>query len=859
MRIARNGVLLLMVTFVSLLVLSLPAQAALSTALTYPTHDTLYTGGGGALETDLTIWGGTEPYTVTANNGNIRIDKISAVRFRIRPVTAGTTVVTVKDAAGATATRTFTVANPLQYKHSTSTFTIGEKFTVTVSGGIPPYTLAPQPANTATVKAISPNVFEITPLDTYVQFQVRDSKGGNTMFRISATAKTAFVAPLKLSFSSYSFDKGKSTQLVVSGGTPPYNALANKTGVTIAPVGSPATTTTFTVTGTSVGAAVITVSDSKGQKVSGTIEVKSTAPTLYSRWDTQPGTSSQNSYWLGTSAEMTPQGGLPPYTVTSPDGLVTITSLGNNKYRIAFVKLGEGIVRITDSDGNQVDSRIKVVQLSLALKISDGPINMGGWKNVDISGGTAPYTVVSSNPAIARIDKGSLYCWVWGVSAGTAQITATDAKGVKGQITVVVSNAQSLLLTAPLAIYSGEKGELLIKSGNPPYTVTTSTNLTAAANGKDASGSYRYLLTAGTVGTATVTVKDAKGQSETRTIRITAGSSQPTPTGPPLTILVSKDPLLVGETGNLAISGGTAPYTVTTSDSGIQIIKAANGTYQIKALQSGSRMYTVTDSKGQKQVRYVSVSPATYQRLGATLANTSMTVGGTTRLTVTGGDQPYTVKEATIGGILTITPDGGGYKVTGNKQGLAKIMVTDRSLSSVVLEVDVKPALAVAGPANLTVGTSSILIVNGGTAPYTATVDKPSVMTIQPKANGEYTITAREASTVTVTFKDSKGAAATKTITISPPKPPKLDAVASNNTIYLVPTATNRNFCIITVNGGQGNYQLAASPAIVTIAPQGKTATGSMAYAITARARGATTLTITDQSGQRTNVTIRIL
>ena len=769
-QIVKHSFALVVMTFFSLLILTLPAQAALSLNLSYYNHDTLYTKLNNT--TDLTVSNGTAPYTVTASNSNLKVEPVpgSAVRFRITALAAGKTVVTVTDSKGVTATKEFTIANSVEFKLSTATFAVGEKFTATITGGIPPYTLKVNRPNTGTIRALSANTFEITPQDTAVSVEVRDSKRGNTMFHITAKAKTDFVAPLKAWFSINPIDVNMSTGLSIAGGTAPYTVSASNTNVTVTPVGPAATTINYSVKGNTAGSTVVTVRDSKGNQVANTITIRSNAPHLYS-------IITATTVNIGQFVDFQPMGGVPPYRVTAPAN-VTISPLASNKFRITGVTPGKIRITITDASGTQAGTDLTVIAPSFALSLSPEPVGVGQGRSFTVSGGKAPYTVVSANPGIARIEARSAYYLVWGVSPGTTQIMVTDSTGTRTQGNVVISGTKSLNITAPSSMLRGGRDYLLIASGNPPYTVTSSSHLTVAPQGKDSAGQDKYLLTANVPGPATVTVRDSKGQTVTRNITVTDSVALTFPDFPEGTLRA----IDVGQTTRVIVSGGTAPYTVTADKpSAVTIQQQSVGQYSIIGREAGVIGINVRDQKG----------------------NT-------------------------------------------------------RSLS---LTVRALPTLTVAGPSAMTVGQTATLTLIGGAAPFTATPSGGQV-TLTRQDEKRFQIVARTPGTVTITVRDGKGTVKTLPITVSPPKAPetpKLEAVASNNTIYLVPNAVNRNFCVVTVRGGQGSYQVTASPAIVAITPQGKTATGSFAYTISAKARGATTLTITDQSGQRTNVTIRVL
>ena len=59
---------------------------------------------------------------------------------------------------------------------------------------------------------------------------------------------------------------------------------------------------------------------------------------------------------------------------------------------------------------------------------ASNPVAVGQGRGFGVSGGKAPYTVVSANPGIARVEARTNLYMVWGVVAGSTQITVTDGR-----------------------------------------------------------------------------------------------------------------------------------------------------------------------------------------------------------------------------------------------------------------------------------------------------------------------------------------------------------------------------------------------------------------------------------------------
>lgn len=406
--------------------------------------------------------------------------------------------------------------------------------------------------------------------------------------------------------------------------------------------------------------------------------------------------------------------------------------------------------------------------------------------------------------------------------------------------------------------------QLNIYNGVGPITVTEPGGLVSISKPTQGTGGVIiFMLTPLKEGIAKITARDANGRSAT--VQLTIGQ----PVVPPVAKFNTNGFPKVGDSFQVTVEKSKGIHKLeATNPSLVKITKTSPNVYTVQVLAEGSTNLLLSDETFYRISQSLIISkPLVTLDLKFTAFPEGtlrvIDVGQSTPLVISGGTAPYTVT-ADKPSAVTIQQQGSGqYTVTGREAGVIGINVRDQKgiTRSMSLTVRALPTLTVAGPSAMTVGQTATLSLIGGAAPFTVT-PSGSQVTLTKQDEKRFQIVAQAPGTATITVRDSKGTVKTLTITVSAPKPPaapKLDAVASNNTIYLVPNALKRNFCIVTVRGGQGNYQLAASPAIVTITPQGKTATGSMAYAITARARGTTNLTITDQSGQRTNVTIQVL
>lgn len=362
-----------------------------------------------------------------------------------------------------------------------------------------------------------------------------------------------------------------------------------------------------------------------------------------------------------------------------------------------------------------------------------------------------------------------------GITVSGGRLNAASA--ISGLVQVVVTPATATVAAGGTLQYSAA-------GGTAPYNWTVSDSNLASI---DATG----LLTALAPGQVVVTATDANNVSGTAELTIT-------------TVVVSPDSgsLQVGDTLQFSASGGTPPYSWSSSDANIASIDA--GTGLLTALAIGSVQVTATDANGFSYTTgNIVISDITISPNTALLA-----VGDTQQFTASGGVQPYSWSS---GDPSVATIDANGL-LTATGAGTTQITVTDATGVSVstgditVREITVSPQTA-----SVLVGASLQFSATGGVAPYTWSVSDTSVATIDP---GSGLLTGIAAGTVVVTATDADGIAGSSGVI----------TVSADHIIDITPyTATVGRFGTIqfVATGGPGPYTWSLSnPAAGTIDPQ---------------------------------------
>ncbi|MDG1333897.1 MAG: choice-of-anchor L domain-containing protein [Crocinitomicaceae bacterium] len=244
--------------------------------------------------------------------------------------------------------------------------------------------------------------------------------------------------------------------------------------------------------------------------------------------------------------------------------------------------------------------------------------NNGGAINMNITGGTAPFTISWSNGATSED--------IVGLSAGTYSITVTDANGcTESQSVTVNSNSgtlaiQNAIITDELCGDQAGAIDVITIGGTGTLTYSWS----SGQSSEDLSG-----LAAGTY---TITITDQNGCTATETYTVNNQAS-----GLAFTSAITNEICSNGQGQiTLTVSGGNAPYTYAWSNGGT--------TATITGLSSGLYSCTITDNSGCSIVTGDLSVGNTANGLSAstTVVDANCSNNGSIDLTVNGGALPLT-------------------------------------------------------------------------------------------------------------------------------------------------------------------------------------------------------------------------
>lgn len=691
---------------------------------------------------------------------------------------AGAYIVNVTDANGCSQPIAFNIsappllnANITGIKNTCNICTGGA--TITVSGGVPGYTVNWTNSVSATVG--SGTAVAGLCVGNYTA-TVTDANGCVKTATVSI-ANTVSVSVVTSGSSILCFGVcNASATANPSGGTAPYSYSWNT-----APVQS-----AQTATGLCAGSYTVTVTDFQGCSNTGTISF------------TQPSSitvvSSQTNIpcFGGCVGAITTTvgGGTGPYTYSwSPGGQTTssLTGLCTNTFSI----------KITDLNGCTLTPATFTIASNpsiTAVFTSTSPTGCtlsNGVISATASGGSGAGYQFTLTPASTSVVAGNVVT-ITNLGAGTYSLIVKDGAGCTNTIVTNLSNPAGPTLavsSTSINCFGGATGSATASAtGSGPFTFTWSPATASSVVGATTTASG--LVT----GTYNINVRDNNGCITSQSISILQ------PTQMTITSNVTNASCSSSNNGSITaiVSGGSPSYT-------LNWLPAGTGT-AVTGLAAGNYTLNVNDSKGCTITRTFVITAPTSLTVTNTQTNVSCNSGttGAISLTVTGGTAAYTFTWLP----LAPFPGSNASSVSGLGANVYTVNITDANGCPITRTYTITQPTAIGQTVTTTnavcnsscTGTAS-QVITGGTPTYSFSWSSSAATTqsVGSLCAGSYTATITDGNGCisAKAFTITQPSAITVTIT---PSHPKCNA-ACNGSI-----ATN-------VTGGNGGYVYAWVPA----------------------------------------------
>lgn len=715
-----------------------------SPAINSLTGTSLACPGSNSGTTTVNASGGTGTLTYNWSNGISGTTSLSTL-------SAGTYVVSVKDANGCIAVSSVSITEPpaIVTNASQAASTCGSangSASVTISnGGTAPFSYSWNTGATGqTISGIVAAPYTVTVTDLNgctktASVTVNNIAGGV----VTASTQSNIIC---------NGANNGSVTATVSGGTPPYtyswsNAFTGQTPTNLSP-GIYTVTTTDAGGCTSIGTATVT------EPPAVTVNATSTPATCGA---------ANGSVNAGGS------GGNGSLTYHWNGGAVTPAVSG----------LAAGSYTVTVSDVNNCST----TAVAIVGNTGSGTVTTSVQSDVSCYGG-------NNGSVIASITGGTpAYTYLWNTGVTTAALSGI----AKGTYTVTVTDASNCQIISTVAV---TEPPAIIASTGSVATTCGSANGSASVTASGGTGTLNYSWNNGVAGqtasnlasaTYTVTITDANNCIATA---VAAVSSDPAPS---INSMNSSALLCAGNSdgsASVSVTGGTGTLTYSWSN-------GSTGATSITGLTAGIYGVSVTDASGCTAISTVAITepPALNAPVfNTTNANCGISDGSATA--TSSGGTPTLVYSWSNGsnGAVAVNLAAGTYTVTvTDANGCAKTGVASVNNNGGPTITSITPTDVLCNGGN----TGSVnIVVSNGTTPYSYNWSNGITLIT---SNTQSTINNLQSSTYTVTVNDANNCKITTTVTLTEPI-----AIITTFNVSNAACGQNNGSATATSSGGTG-------------------------------------------------------
>lgn len=424
---------------------------------------------------------------------------------------------------------------------------------------------------------------------------------------------------------------------------------------------------------------------------------------------------------------------------------------------------------------------------------------------------------------------------------GTQSVSFTDANGI--------SISETVLITGPLTV---TPSSLTLNVSNPtpgtitaveqadPANITATSSNTAVATVStttNSPGNSTFTVTPVSAGSCTITVDDHHGATSTVSVTVNGAITASVQS------LTFVDPKSAAQT--FTISGGTTPYTATSSNTNVATVTVSGATVTVTPVGSGLTYITVQDSETSPAQTTVSVTVG--QALSLSTTSLSLNTNTTASVNALNGRSPYTSSSSNTS-IATTSVSGSVVSVTGVAAGSATITVTDADGETSTLSVTVNTSLSIS-PTTMTFASKTAAAQNatvtGATLPITAVTSNPAVCTATTSSN-TVTVTPTGPGVAAVRVYDAKNNSVSITnVTVN------ATSTSNYNVNFSSPFDTPKS---LQLSGGTNYTFSVANSSVCNVTLNTSTGAGI----ISPTGPGTTTITIYDSAGDQCVITVTV-
>lgn len=341
---------------------------------------------------------------------------------------------------------------------SSLTLVPSELSRVVVTGGTRPYTAISQ-NNSVVLASVSDGTLSVAAVGgdaMPVTVTVTDARNAKASLTVNVT-NAPVLGSFSLSTQALALSPGDTRALTITGGTPPFSALASKPSVATGTVSG----NVVTVAGISEGLnAELRVIDSRGATQSALVTVAAPTPSASGvvLFSNIPATLTLRP---NTSQTFTLGGGTGPYTAVSSNPASLNTTTRGNALVLEARSGGRSTLSLADSSGQVLTRSVRVLNTSAPLALTSAAVTgmVGTSTTVGIAGGLPPYRTVSTSTTqvgTASILNGDTLQINFGFVGGPMRVTVLDAEGSTAVLDIVGTAVLSAMSVSPSRIVISE-------------------------------------------------------------------------------------------------------------------------------------------------------------------------------------------------------------------------------------------------------------------------------------------------------------------------------------------------------------------------------------------------------------------